>query len=69
MAEAAERTVPLRRPEEGVAEVVGSLAKLQVDSRGVLKVEIHIPLHQAAPNARELLESYGAMVKVILLGV
>lgn len=46
--------------------ISGQVARLSIDAKGALKVEVSIPLHIAVDYARELLESYAQNCALIL---
>ena len=48
------------------APIHAQVQKIGVDSKGVLKVEVGIPLHVALKHAEDLLALYGQNIEIVI---
>ena len=46
--------------------ILAQVSKIAIDTKGVLKLEVGVPLHIALRYAEQLLETYGQNVEIVL---
>ncbi len=54
------------KPQNQPATLSAQVSKVAIDTKGVLKLEIGIPLHIALKHAEELLAIYNQNLEVVL---